>query len=383
MWTRRTMISRSTKACIGIVAGWLLWSTRVIQVGSFLTAAAIRSRLSRRDDPGPNSESVKWPVQSEEITRLAVKQNPRALVTYHPEYHCHDPRLVLASLQRAAGMGFGWMRTDLRWNQILPSNSPPTSHVLSWYRQFLATSSKLGMKNMVVLSSPPKSVQQSDPQSRLSEWRRFVDAVVTEFGNHCDAYQLMNEPNNPVYRIFDLANTKDAVRIGAEIIRKSHQVPVVVNIATDFWGWQRYAEDLLIACGEFVDILGLDRYPGTWSIGLSRGWGDIIDMTHSKIGGTSTVCSDQRIAILETGYSTNTISRTQREQESYFLGLKPLFDAVKEDGSKWAFDLIGIYELVDADSSAGFDPEVHFGLMTTDLKEKAAVRAVRDLISRT
>jgi Glycosyl hydrolase family 1 len=366
------MIARAVAGSVVLLSGWVLYATRVFQVSTFLAAAAIRSRMKPKADRGPASQSQAWSA-AESIAPIPTPVfNERALVTYHPEYHNHSPMMAVSSLKSAAEMGFGWVRTDLRWNRILPDGSEPDAGALHWYRRFLEVSRAMGLKNMVVLTTPPKL---KDGQV---EWRRFVEVVVKELGQHCDAYQLFNEPNNPVYRIFDLDGTSEGVTSAATIIRNTDPKPTLVNIATDLWGWRSYAEGLLAQCEGSIDVFGFDRYPGTWTVGFDQSWKDLIQIADATTGRNQTVWSNRRIAILETGYSTNLRARSEEEQNAFFIRL---FNSVRERGVGEVLAYFGIYELVDGETSAGMDPEAHFGLMTTDLKPKIAVETVKRFLS--
>jgi len=80
----------------------------------------------------------------------------------------------------------------------------------------------------------------------------------------------MNEPNNPVYRFFPLAQAAEALVLGKSIIQSN--VPkstVAVNISMEIWGWRRYLYELLTRSGRAIDIVGLDHYRelGLWGFG--------------------------------------------------------------------------------------------------------------------
>jgi hypothetical protein len=93
-----------------------------------------------------------------------------------------------------------------------------------------------------------------------------------------------------------------------------------------------------------------------------------------------TVWFGRRLAVMETGFSTNAITRGQKEQKEYFEKLPIVVNNLK--GLIPGNDiLLGVYELCDRDSSALLDPESHFGLLTSDLNPKSAFTTVMKLIA--
>lgn len=153
--------------------------------------------------------------------------NARAMITYHAGYHAFDPTLAVSSLFSCLRLGAGWIRTDIRWNKVPPDGSNPNARAIAWYRRFLATAQENGLKTMVVLSTPPTAVEKSDVRHRHAAWLHLLNLVVSELGSHCDAYQVMNEPNNPVYGLFPRSECAQAVKEARSVIRGSFQMPLL------------------------------------------------------------------------------------------------------------------------------------------------------------
>src|SRR6267143_6708667 len=165
-------IVRLVWGLFGSVAALLLWHFRIIQVATFLAAAGLGT-TSRRASRGlgPANKADNWPTMAKPATGDR-KLNPMALVTYHAEYHAFDPQCAMDSLRRVTQLGTGWVRTDLRWREIVTDGKRQDPKALSWYRSFLQFSSQLGLKNMVVLSTPPDTVLGQSLASRLVSWQR-------------------------------------------------------------------------------------------------------------------------------------------------------------------------------------------------------------------
>src|SRR5713226_2710643 len=260
MLNRRMAMRRLAKAAIGLTAAAVLWRSRLIQVGAFAASACLRPHRSQLS--GPASKSVDWSAVIKRVASSTEPLNASLLITYHPEYHNFDPHRAVQSLAAATRLGAGWLRADVRWREVLRDGSTVDPNAISWYREFLRVAQQSGLRNMVVLSSPPEAVQKKTSSDKLKFWNRFVEVVVSELGEWCDGYQLMNEPNNPIYGFFSLEDTADALRQGALIIRAATTPTTVVaiNVCMDVWGWRSYLDELLNRAGTAVDVVGLDHY---------------------------------------------------------------------------------------------------------------------------
>ena len=375
------MMKRIAKALVGATGVVLVWRTRVLQVTAFALAARFRqaSKRPRRSSVFKNLKEFHGEQQPAQPDTL----NQRCLITYHPEYQDFDPDLAFRCLRAAASVGFGWVRTDVHWDQVIPDGRKANAEALGWYRSFLAASRNLGIKNMVVLSNPSELVASQSTSERLRCWKTYVETVTQEMGSLCDAFQLMNEPNNPVYRFFEAEDAAKALSEGAAIIH--HALPkarVAINVSMEFWGWKKYLSTLLKRCGPSIDMVGLDHYPGTWTIGppMER-WADAVEVA-KEIANASpdSEWHGRSFAIMETGYSTNTLCRDGHQQSAYFAHLTTIANTLKQMPLTNGL-LLGIYELCDADSSAWVDPEPHFGLLTSELLPKTAAATVSQLIA--
>jgi hypothetical protein len=148
----------------------------------------------------------------------------------------------------------------------------------------------------------------------------------------------------------------------------------------DVWGWRQFLCDILRSSGSAVDLIGLDHYPGTWTIGRNDRWSEVADIADAITSATpGSLWFGRRLAIMETGYSTNLFVRDEREQSRYFKGVQEFISRLNSRQPR-KHTLCGIYELCDESSQAWLDPEAHFGIMTSDLKPKAAFATVAQLV---
>jgi hypothetical protein len=303
------------------------------------------------------------------------------MITYHPEYHHFDPGMAISSLSACVELRIGWLRTDVRWNELIPDGIHADPEALAWYRNFLKTVKSCGLRNMVVLSSPPPAVLSQKSSGRLEAWGRFVRLVVGELGTFCSAYQLMNEPNGPIYGFLPQHDCVTAIVEGASIVHTADSAATVaINISMEVWGWREFLMDILSASGSAVDLIGLDHYPGTWTVGRSDRWTAVAEISDVIASATpESPWFDRRLAIMETGYSTNSFLRDELEQSHYFKSFQEFIARLNINQPRKRL-LCGIYELCDGNSEVWLDPEAHFGIMTTNLKPKAAFATVAQLI---
>ena len=103
-----------------------------------------------------------------------------------------------------------------------------------------------GLEPIIVLSNPPEAVLHWSVEGRLESWTAFVDEVARRLGRGCNFYQLLNEPNNPVFKIFPAKSTPTAIISAARVIRQHNpQAKTAVNMLVDLPGWRSDLEKLI------------------------------------------------------------------------------------------------------------------------------------------
>ena len=378
--SRRSLLRWVVRVFIGVIALGLAWRSRAPQVASFLVAAALRRARVARDIPHPEARAEEWRSLPKVAPSAQMRPNLAALVCYHPEYQAYDPKRVDEALRKASELNAGWLRTDIRWSELIPDGKNVNSATLDWYRRFLPRCQEHGFRNLVVVSWPPDAVLRYEVDRRLDAWCRFVEVVVQELGQYCHAYQLMNEPNNPVFGFLPSAQTSQAIAQAASTIKSGYPAAYVcVNICMEIWGWRGYLTDLLSRSGRAIDIIGLDHYPGTWTIGPIERWADVFEIYDLiQSAASDSIWFGRILGILETGFSTNAWLREEKAQAEYFADLKQV---VKRFRRTKDAPLVGIYELSDWDSTALLDPEAHFGLLRTDLEPKPGFWKAQELLA--
>lgn len=358
----------------------MAWRYRFPQVGTFAAVAELRRFLGH--DPAWDFPALAAQWSRLEPLQVSRYRNARGMITYHPWYDGFRAEAANRCLAETAELGAGYIRLDVRWKDLLPDGHNVDEAAWSWYRQYLeAARNWYGLEPLIVLFNPPDVVRNYPVKERLATWTQYVDDVAKRSQSLCSLFQLLNEPNNPVYRVFSLREISEAIVSGAEAIKRYNaQAKVTINVLAGLPGWERDLEVLVGTSGSSIDIIGLDYYPGTWTLSpLSDGanW----DLFAERMTDICGALRNRPIAILETGYSTNVpLQRGEKQQVRY---LRRLQDAIKRWDERMALTspvLLGIHELSDADTGVFLDPEAHFGLLKSgSLRRKAGFEAARAL----
>jgi hypothetical protein len=188
-----------------------------------------------------------------------------------------------------------------------------------------------------------------------------------------------------VFRIFPVNSTPTAIVSAARVIRQYNpEAKIAINMLVDLPGWKSDLEKLIKDCGNAIDIVGLDYYPGTWAVSCDSvlsSWSHLAEELSAATRSETSPLHNRPLAILETGYSTNIRHwRDQEQQQRYFQDLKSALVRWDEKAGKKGLLFFGVHELTDSDTSAGLDPEAHFGLLTSEsLERKAAFGTVQQL----
>lgn len=338
---------------------------RLPQVAIFAVTAALHSPWQNNFSI-PREAANSWSSVTPQ-TVMRTTHLSGTVVTYHPEYHNFQAFQSSRALEEAAALGVEFVRTDVRWSAVLPDGVTLDKTAFAWYRSFFETAHAYGLKPLIVLSSPPKTIRNLPKRELLNCWQFYVDQVVSNLGDLCFTFQVINEPNNPVYSIFDSETLPEAVMTASHLIKSQvNGAKIIVNFLIDIPHWRRDAERLLSQTGASIDVVGVDHYPGTWAIGPSNGWASGIQML-SGIDTTipGTLWYGRKLAIMETGFSTNLPGlRGLDQQKLFFLDLKQNLRNLGPSRNKLLF--VGFYELCDSDSHAFLNPEAHFGLLKDD-----------------
>jgi hypothetical protein len=341
--------------------------TRLLQVAVFAIAAGLRGLFVKDSIPaGPFVASLSPPSS---VARSTAFQNGKGLVTYHPAYDHYDNSRVLHALEEAAALDATYLRSDIHWRDVMPRPGEVNAAALEWYATFFrGMRETFGFTPVVVLSNPAPEVLSLSLERRLEEWEQYVLSVVRSLRGSCRHFQVLNEPNNPVFRFFPVNATAAAFGKAATVIRADvADARLSVNFLVDIWPWRRQLTELLQAAPEAIDTVAIDAYPGTWAIGASTGFESLSSLPLTLRQEFKSSRNQHSVAVMETGYSTNVpFIRGQASQVAYLMRLRQVTSALK------GLEFVGLYELTDANSDAKLDPEANFGLLDSRQRRKRA-----------
>ena len=367
-------------------AGLAAWGCRLLQVGSFMAVVGLRKVLIR--DPVPDFQLLAPQWLKLKPWKRRSPTSSRGMITYHPWYHQFRPSIANQCLAEAAELRAGYIRLDIRWKDLLPDARKVDEAAWAWYHSYLlAARDWYGLEPVIVLSNAPAVVFQHPLNLRLVAWARYVDEVAHRVGDLCSLYQVFNEPNNPVFKIFPTKPTASAIMSAATVIRQRNPAArITINILADLLGWESVLREILQESGSAIDIVGFDYYPGTWTISArsdSSNWNRFVDiLAGSRLSGAS-LLHGRPVAIMETGYATNLQPfRNEDQQARYLRTLEAAVTRLDSQVGPNGLMLVGIHELSDGDTNAFFDPEAHFGLLTSDtLRRKAGFEVAQRIFS--
>lgn len=348
----------SKRLFILAATGFALWHSRALQFVTFLAAAGVRKLIT--DTAAPDLEPLvhQWEAMAPPAS-IRARATSRCAITLHHWYLAFKPAEVNACLAEIAAVGAGYLRADIRWKDLFPGGTQLNFHAVSWYRHYLrAARDWHGLKPIVVLSNPPQSIDKLTSKEKIEAWHNYIDTVVTNFSDLCQSYQLMNELNNPVFRFLPSEDAATAVGSAAARIRaRLPNAQLMINVLANLWGWKSDLQQYITDLGSAIDIFGIDSYPETWAVGLGDAWKEfersIIELRLAN--------KHARLAVLETGYSTNIpYLRDERRQTAFYRRLETALIEIDRIGP---LPLIAFYEICDENSSTFLDPEAHFGLL--------------------
>lgn len=306
-------------------------------------------------------------------------------ITHHPWYQHHRASDACSCLAEAAALGLGHIRSDVRWKDVIPDTNTPDEDAFRWYRSyFTAARDWYGLQPLIVLSEAPRAFGRLNEEARMNAWKLYVEQVIFRLGDLCQIYQVFNEPNNPVYRFFRRSEQAAALTLASNAIKsRLPHAQLALNLLLDLPNWKQTLIQLLADSGDAVDIISVDSYPGTWSLGVGPGWSGAIELASEiRHAAPGSVWTGRKLAIMETGYTTNIGRfRTQKQQADYFASLQEVTHSLDSALGQRGLELLGLYEICDDDSSVFLDPEAHFGLLTSTFRRKAGFRAVQHLCS--
>jgi hypothetical protein len=294
----------------------------------------------------------------------------------------------------------GGLRIDLFWDDIEPTQGGGWDEAkVTFYRGFFASAASQGTELTVILSSPPGWAKtlftDGNRTAFFAAWEVYAAKAVSIVGDSARAvvaWQLWNEMNHvPSSWINGDADAVCTVFNAAGAAVGGGSAPRFVNVMADdplkvagMQPWEAAATAWLApgCAAAVIDGVGIDHYPGTWTIDPSfTAWAPL-DRLLTLVNDAATpgnVWLGKRPAVLETGYSSwAAVVADEKRQLAWVKASLPVLRAKAEASRALAFPLqyVCIYQLIDVDTGSsggavrGIPEEDHFGLVHSDTFSK-------------
>jgi GH35 family endo-1,4-beta-xylanase len=267
------------------------------------------------------------------------------------------------SLRAIRGISFAYVRVDIPWKDVQPAPD-------AWRWDNLDSVVKLAqsqdIKILAVLLAPPDWAFPAD--RHITEWKKFLDALVARYGDTIKAWEIWNELNVPHFwpESSPLSGYVNILKTSYQIIKANSPDAVVVlagmaNNRTADGTWK-----MLISLGalNYCDAVGFHPYKLTGEQILPA-YREIRDMMRP-----SGVVKP--IWVTEYGWNTTT------------EGLKPFQELKVSDYKGQASKILKTYMAHAADGGGPFfvyefrdmRGERLFGVVENDFKRKPAADAI-------
>jgi len=274
-------------------------------------------------------------------------------------------------------LGGEYVRTDISWKYLEPVNDSWDQDMINFFNDYINAANTKGLFVVAILTHPPQWAldlyNSGDPQFWV-EYQEYVQKVCQLYGDRIYYYQMWNEANHfndPIdsaddWKLFYYAG-KTIAQYDADGYYKR-----IINVFCNTTGWTDAVDSWLASAGDYIDVIGIDHYPGTWAAGDGSDWYPL-DWLSSYITDPTSNGYGKEGAIMETGYSSWAwLQADESDQENWVNTALPIIrDKVYTHNTTYSNDIIlgTIYELVDNDTNGGPDPEDHFGYLHSDWYE--------------
>jgi hypothetical protein len=266
-------------------------------------------------------------------------------------------------LPRAKELGVKGIRTDIFWLDIEPKEGEWDEAKIAFYRAFFEKIRQYDMDIMMILSGAPKWAQElykkewdagkREKDNRYWEvYNAYVEKALEIEDGRSQYIQIWNESNLDNYSHVKSGERWLMFSLAGERIRAHTDARILVNV---FVGtalpWLKDIESWLEKSGEYVDVVGLDHFPMTWSLYMVTDWSPV-EKILLKIRNAEGPWANKKLAIAETGFSSWIPGVGDRLQDFYVEStLKSLYKIFENDPTRFEnTELLGWYQLVDVNS---------------------------------
>jgi hypothetical protein len=280
----------------------------------------------------------------------------------------------------------GGVRLDVFWNDIQPTQDGGwDGPKVAFYAAFFESAAAQGVELTVILSSPPSWARAlftgGNRTAFFAAWETFAAKAVSIVGDSAHAvvaWQLWNEMNHvPSSWINGDADAVCTVLRSAGAAVGGGGAPRFVNVMADdplkvagMQPWEAAATAWLApgCAAAAIDGVGIDHYPGTWTVDPSFTKWTPLDKLLARVNDDATagnVWYGKLPAVMETGYSSwaAVVADEQRQLAWVTKSLSVLRAKVLASRAlRFPVRYVCYYQLVDVDTG-GVLEENHFGIV--------------------
>ncbi|MCW5828355.1 MAG: hypothetical protein KIT79_03465 [Deltaproteobacteria bacterium] len=298
-------------------------------------------------------------------------------------------------------LGGKGVRTDVFWRDIEPARGVWDYGKLQFYTNFVSNIRWHGLEPLIIFSNAPDWAVQLYGQDKAAFWaayERYIREVVLWIGDRVNHYQLWNEANHLIDPIDAADDWQLFARAGAVVRNLDPAARTYINVMANLAGWEAAVTDWLVKAGSYIDVIGIDHYPGTWACCFYTDWGPL-DTLLQRINTPGNPWYGKDGAILETGYSSWAwLLADEYDQRDFISQALPVIRTkVNSNNATRPYQVVvlGWYQLIDTCTDQfnpgncwvnggvyGMGPEAHFGIIHSDYSNKVGYGALKTEIGK-
>jgi hypothetical protein len=287
----------------------------------------------------------------------------------------YDLELAVQAFDEIKALGGMGVRTDVYWYDVEPAQGEWDEDMLAFYDAFVSLALEHEVEPMIIVSNAPdwaKDLYGSDEDAFWERYELYVDKVGSLVADRATHYQVWNEPNH-IIDPFDGDDDWQLYARGGQVLRDLDPDAVLYcNVMANLTGWEEAVTDWVEGAGEYIDVIGVDHYPGTWAVSAYSAW-EPLETLIERINDPDDAWYGKAGAVMETGYSSwaALVADEEDQQEWINESLPAMLELVREANATQEHGvwLGNYYQLIDVDTD-GIGQEAHFGILHSDFEHK-------------
>lgn len=270
-------------------------------------------------------------------------------------------------------LGGKFVRTDISWGLLEPTNNAWDNDMIDFFNQYINVALNKGLFVVAILTHPPQwalDLYKNNKDQFWIEYQEYVKKVCELYGDRLYYYQIWNEANH-INDPIDAADDWKLFFYGGKTIAQydTNSYKRIVNVFSNWLDWNYYLNDWVTKAGAYIDVIGIDHYPGTWTATDATDWGPL-DWLINYITNPNSPGYNKEGAIMETGYSSWAwLIADEEDQKNWINTALPIIrEKIYQHNTIHQNKIIlgNFYELIDGNTNGGGNPEFHFGILHSD-----------------